>query len=184
MKFLKILGLFLVVFLLQVKIVFAQDNPNLKSEIQDLNNKMADAVKNQNTSAIMDFYADDAISLPSYQPMIKGKDAIRQQNEKDMKEGSTLTDMKLNTDQVFGSGDMVYEVGTYNVTFKMAGTSSDQSTMNDNGKYLTVWQKVNGQWKVKAEIWNTDRTPSEMMQAMDKNKTMNNEEMTGEKGNK
>lgn len=179
MKLVRALCLFMLVLLLQVNIVTAQDNSTLKSEIQGINDRMVEAVINQNMSAVMDFYTDDAISLPSYKPMLQGKEAIREQNEKDMKEGSKLTDMKLNTEKVFGRGDMVYEIGTYDVTFTSPESSSSEP-MNDKGKYLTVWQKVNGQWKVKAEIWNTNHTPSEMMQAMDKNKTMDNDEMTGE----
>jgi ketosteroid isomerase-like protein len=32
--------------------------------------------------------------------------------------------------------------------------------INDNGKYMTVWEKQSdGSWKVKAETWNSDNNP-------------------------
>jgi uncharacterized protein (TIGR02246 family) len=169
--------------MLQVNSVTAQDNSDLKSQIQSMNDKMASAVKSQDMNTVMDFYADDAVSMPSYQPMLKGKEAIKTQNEKDMKEGSHLSDMKLNTQDVYGSGNLVYEVGTYNVTYTSPENSGQ--TMKDNGKYLTVWEKQNDrQWKIKAEIWNTDRSPREMMEAMEHNNKMmdkDKDEMTGGK---
>lgn len=171
MKPLRIICLTVIVFLLQATIVNAQENLALKAEIKLINERMVDAVVNQNLAEIINFYTEDAIALPDFQPMLKGKEAIRKHNEKDISEGSKLTDMKLITEQVVGSGDMVYEIGTYDITF--APEEIGGEPMTDYGKYLTVWQRVNGQWKIKVEMWNTDRTPVEIIQSMGNNSSMN-----------
>jgi ketosteroid isomerase-like protein len=52
--------------------VFAQDSA-LKEKIQQMNNQMVKDMLADNSEAMLKMYADDAISLPSYEPMIKGK---------------------------------------------------------------------------------------------------------------
>jgi len=41
------------------------------------------------------------------------------------------------------AGDMALEIGTWTVA---------SETEPDTGKYVTVWQKIDGQWKAAAEI--------------------------------
>ncbi len=49
---------------------------------------------------------------------------------------------------VEGRGDLAYEVGTYTVT------AADGS--KDTGKFVVVWKRQNGAWKIAADIWNSD----------------------------
>ena len=50
---------------------------------------------------------------------------------------------------VAASGDMATEAGTW--TFSAA-----TPPLNDTGKYLVHWHKVNGSWKMVDDIWNSD----------------------------
>lgn len=134
---------------------FAQDS-NLKQEFQKKNNEMIEAMLNDNTEAMLDMYTDDAISLPSYEPMLRGKAAMIESHNRNKDAGFKMNDMTLNTMEVWSSGNYAYEIGTYTIDISMP----QMENWKDNGKYLTVWEKQSdGLWKVKADTWNTDNNP-------------------------
>jgi len=54
---------------------FAQDAA-LKEKFQKMDNEMIKNMLTDNTEAMMSMYTDDAISMPSYEPMLKGKDEM------------------------------------------------------------------------------------------------------------
>ncbi len=49
------------------------------------------------------------------------------------------------------AGDMAYDIGTYNL-----GLDGPDGRIEDKGKYVVVWRKVNGEWRVMADIVNRD----------------------------
>ncbi|MEE4177368.1 MAG: DUF4440 domain-containing protein, partial [Bacteroides sp.] len=113
------------------------------------------------TEAGMAFYADDVYYMPSYMKMIKGVEAMRKFDAEREGKEPDITDMKLNTLEVIKSGNMIIEIGTYSLSFIMPQTSE---TINDYGKYVTIWEKTDDSMKIKVEIWNTDMNPWAMTQ--------------------
>lgn len=135
----------------------AQQNEELKKHIQELNDKLIQAMAVEDWNSIMSLYTDDVISLPSYEPMLIGKDAILKSGIESQEAGFRINEMTLNTMEVYSSGNLAYEIGTFTINMTMPGMSE---TWDDNGKYLTVWEKQNdGSWKIKVETWNTDNNP-------------------------
>jgi ketosteroid isomerase-like protein len=56
------------------------------------------------------------------------------------------------TVDVYGSGDLAYEVGNYVLTIQPEG----QEPIEDKGKYVVVWKQIaDGSWKMHVDIWNT-----------------------------
>jgi ketosteroid isomerase-like protein len=51
------------------------------------------------------------------------------------------------------SGDMAYEIGTFQTTVNDAQGKPTSSV----GKFVVNWQKRDGQWKVVADIFNDDK---------------------------
>ena len=47
-------------------------------------------------------------------------------------------------------GTMAVDIGTYNFSFQSPGGKVD-----DHGKYLEVWRKTGGNWKIVADMYNT-----------------------------
>ena len=47
---------------------------------------------------------------------------------------------------------MAYDVGTYRLAY-----DGPSGPVEDNGKYLVVWEKRDGEWKAVADMINTDR---------------------------
>ncbi len=54
--------------------------------------------------------------------------------------------------QVADSGELAYTSGHYDMSF----TGPDGKLIPDHGKYVTVWQKQGGAWKVIVDCFNTD----------------------------
>ena len=87
---------------------------------------------------ILSMYTDDAYSLPSYSPMLKGKKAMANHAEEHEKMGMKLKTFTLMTKNVFGSKDQMIQIDTYSLTMEMPGQGFPNS---DKGKYLKVKQK-------------------------------------------
>ena len=150
--------LFCLVFI--TNIALAQD-ADLKEKFQQKNNEMVEAMKSDNTDVLLNMYADNAISMPSYEPMIQGKAEMMESHKKNKEAGFKMNDMTLKTMDVWSSGDFAYEIGTYTIDISMPGMEN----MQDNGKYLTIWEKQSDDtWKIKVDTWNSDNNPWENMQ--------------------
>ena len=154
--------------LVMVANMFAQTSmPQERKIFQDLNNKWNKALVAGDLNTLVDYYVDDAVSLPSYAPIMRGKSEIREGNQKDLSQTKYLS-LNSTTTDVFGTGDVRIEVGTYEISLIPAKMTEP---INDHGKYLTVWQKQSsGSWKIKADTFNTDMPPMGQTQAGAKEK--------------
>lgn len=146
-------------------IVFSQSSQDYKSKIEKINKEMVKNMLEGNVEKSMSMYTEDAISLPSYEPMHEGLDAIRKATEKMMSSGWKCTSFEPNIVKVVPNGNLITEIGTYKITMTMPGMDKP---MDDHGKYLTIWEKQkDGSLKVKVETWNSDVDPMTMMKSMD-----------------
>jgi ketosteroid isomerase-like protein len=50
------------------------------------------------------------------------------------------------------SGDLAYEIGTYALAF-----DTNDARAEDHGKYVVVWRKDEGAWKIVADVINSDK---------------------------
>jgi uncharacterized protein (TIGR02246 family) len=120
-----------------------------KATIQSLNDKFAQAFNAGDAAAVAALYTDDAVILPPGGEMMKGKSAIQA-----FWKGATeqLGNGKLTTVDVKPLGSQAaQEIGTF--TFRTKGTQPQEIT----GKYVVVWEKVGGEWKLATDIWNTNK---------------------------
>ena len=146
--------------------ITAQPNSNsttLKQSIQQLENQWCKAYINKDTTTLINMYTDDAVSMPPEMPMMKGKDEIAKGTKMDFNSGIKYTSFIANTIEVYETGNVAYEVGTYKSVFIPAHMKYE---ISDHGKYLDIWQKQSdGSWKIKYDIWNSDVPPMPMMQS-------------------
>jgi uncharacterized protein (TIGR02246 family) len=165
-----LLNMLMIVFVFSAVNLLAQNNDwsEMKTNFDKMNDKFGQALIDGDYNTVASFYTDDAVSLPSYESMWRGKDAILEGNKKDFESGIKYHSFKGKTTDVFGSSDIVYEIGTYEISFTLPNMTNE---MNDHGKYLNVWQKQSdGSWKLKADTWNSDVNPMSMSQAGAKSK--------------
>jgi ketosteroid isomerase-like protein len=147
---------------------FTQTNAEYKAKIEKINKTMTKDMLAGNTESSMAYYCDDAVSLPSYEPMREGIAAIRKSGEEMKKSGMKINSFEPTTLKVLVNGNWITEIGTYKINMSIPGMDKP---MNDHGKYLTVWEKQkDGALKIKIETWNTDVNPMTMMGGMEQSK--------------
>ena len=91
-------------------------------------------------------YTVDAIAFPPGSAMVRGRAAIGTM-WKGMAE--QVSNPKVTTLEVKRlSPSTAREIGTFSLTTK------EPSPKEVSGKYLVVWERVQGEWKLAADIWN------------------------------
>jgi ketosteroid isomerase-like protein len=131
-------------------------NEELKAMIQDYNDAMCDAMVKGDNERLFSFYDEKVISMPNYGEMVRGLDAMIAQHEESAAKGNKVLSMSLKAKKVTDYGDVLVEIGFYQISFKVAEMPEPY---NDGGKYLTVWKKHGNEYKILNEIWNTNVHP-------------------------
>lgn len=158
--------LFAILFALifTASLINAQDTAELKKKIQEMNDKAAEMMVANDEAGMWANYTEDVISMPSYEPMLKGIEACKQSYKKMNESGMKMTAFKSVVTDVIDAGNYVVDIGTYKISMSIPGMDMP---WDDHGKYMTIWQKQDdGSLKIKVETWNTDVNPWEEMQKM------------------
>jgi uncharacterized protein (TIGR02246 family) len=127
-------------------IVSAQ-NAAVKAAIDAANKKFGAAVTAGNAAGVAGLYTDDAMVLPPNGETVTGRPAIEKLFQALVAAG--IKEITLTAKEVESHGDAATEIGMYSVK---DGTGKEI----DRGKYMVSWKKVQGQWKLHRDIWNSD----------------------------
>ena len=128
---------------------------DLKAAEQAVRNadvKWSKAAAAHDMNGVFAYYTDDAVVLPANGEMLTNKSGVQKAWMEMLIPGVDVswTSMWVEASK---SGEMVYDVGSYTMTTKIA----KGKTVNDRGKYLAVWKKqTDGSWKAVANTWNSD----------------------------
>ncbi len=144
--------------LIAVSQLYAQGEADMKAKFNELNKKFSKMMVDNDLEGMLNYYAENPISMPSYQPMLRGLDAMRESHKQQHEMGMKMTAFELIATDVIVEGNIAIEIGTYTVSMDMP----EMGSIDDHGKYMNVWEKQGGDWKIRADIWNTDMNP--MMQ--------------------
>ena len=102
----------------------------------------------------LSYYADDASMFPPNVPVVTGPDARRKMWTTLFSPAELVFSNAATKVEVARSGDLGYEIGTFEESFKDAGGSPVKLI----GKYVVVWKKQpGGQWKAIIDVFNTDK---------------------------
>lgn len=93
-------------------------------------------------------YTQDAQVLPPNSDVLTGREAIQAFWQGAMDMG--VKAVTLETVEVDGAGDALYEVGR----FALKGVEGQEI---DAGKYVVIWKQDGGQWRVHRDIFNSSR---------------------------
>jgi hypothetical protein len=92
-------------------------------------------------------FAPDARAFPPGAATVMGAQALHDFTVDYIKAG--LIEFREQSTRFYGNDTHVVDEGTYVVTY-----GPDHVT--ERGKYLNVWTRVNGSWKIASNMWNTD----------------------------
>jgi uncharacterized protein (TIGR02246 family) len=120
-----------------------------QSEIAAVNRMFEEAAGNGDLESLASLYTKDAVALPPDGPFVRGRDNIKQMWAS-IAQQIGLKSVKLETvDLEMVGGETAHEVGEAQLTLG-SGTAVV--------KYVVVWKKVDGQWRLHRDIWNTKAT--------------------------
>ena len=124
----------------------SHDDESVKSHIRKEALNWGEEVRRGDSAAMAAHYTSDAIVMPSNSEPVKGNDIVKFW-------GSVVRmgvkDLKLNITDISGDGDVYAETGT----LELFGANNKSL---DKGKYVVVWKKENGNWKMYRDIWNSN----------------------------
>jgi uncharacterized protein (TIGR02246 family) len=124
----------------------AQTGGDLTAQISKMSDAWEKAYNAADAAGLAALYAKDARVLPPNGDPVSGSSAIRTYFDGDVKAGAKD---ELTTENVVGSGDYAVETGKFVVT-------SAEGKHLDHGKYVTVYKKADGGWKIFRDIWNSN----------------------------
>ena len=148
--------IFVVGFLLMVSCskpaepVATFDLEKAKTAINAANQKFMDALNKGDSLGMGSCYHSECVVLiPNMEPVV-GRVAVISFDGNAIKWG--VTGIVINTSEVDGNEESVFEVGTYDLLGK------DRISI-EKGKGLRIWKQENGEWKIYREAWNVNAPP-------------------------
>jgi ketosteroid isomerase-like protein len=98
--------------------------------------------------SIANTYTEDGKIFPNNSAIIEGRDAIKKRWM--LPEGSKVLDHQLLPEAINVMGNVAYDYGYYQ------GQTQGKSGLVTafKGKYVVIWKKINGDWKMYLDIWN------------------------------
>jgi ketosteroid isomerase-like protein len=130
--------------------------------IGELNRHFAEAFKTRNFAAVAGLFTDDAVMLPPRRNIITGRSRIQSFWTK----ANRMREMHFETDIVTPlGGDVIREIGTLKMRIERPAASRDEGISERveshfrviRGKYVFLWRKVDGEWRLETSIWNRNR---------------------------
>lgn len=123
--------------------------------IREIDAAWARALGRKDLDRVMSNYAEDASFLPPDEPIVVGRERIREWFAKRVTLPGYSATFAPTTVRVAGSRDIAYELGTFRVSLEdPAG-----KPVIHIGKHLVTWEKRGGRWQVTAESINRDSPP-------------------------
>jgi uncharacterized protein (TIGR02246 family) len=102
-------------------------------------------------AGIAALYTDDAQIMPPGAAAVSGRDNIAAFWQEALSAGGVS--VTLEVVEVVAQGNHATEVGRFSMT------DADGNAV-DQGKYLVLWRKEQGQWHLARDIWNSDGAPA------------------------
>jgi ketosteroid isomerase-like protein len=130
----------------------AVDTSAEESAIMTLESEWSDRFGADDVDWIVALHAEGAVQLPPQAPLVSGSEALRAAwagmagaEGLEISWSSTMA-------KVAPSGDMAYDYGT--------ATMTTPDGVAHPMKYLVVWVRVDGEWKVAADMFNANEPPT------------------------
>ena len=132
--------------------VVKMDIQSEKDDIQNLEDQWAVGFIANDVDKIVNLYATEAVSMSSEKPTLTGIQEIRKHIESMLSDTALIFNTyKYTIDimEISASGDLAYVRGHDEVTMK-----TKDGNLQDKGRYIDIWKKIDGKWKIITMISN------------------------------
>jgi ketosteroid isomerase-like protein len=120
----------------------------LKAEeqtIRALEQRWRQALSAKDAAAVMGLNAEGGYYLPQGSDGYLGPEVVGKRWAGEFTGGEFILEREPKTIEIARAGDMVYETGTYKVSWDKP---KERRKGQCSGNYVTVWKKVGGEWKL------------------------------------
>lgn len=124
-------------------------DPTARAAIDAVNQQFMAIFRSADPAALTALYTSNGQLLPPHGDIVTGTQAINKFWQGFLAPGIAVTFKSL---EVETHGDIGHEVAYYTVT-------DEGGKVLDTGKYIVIWKREGGQWKLHRDIWNTN-TPA------------------------
>jgi ketosteroid isomerase-like protein len=133
-------------------------NPRVaRDELLSVDERFATEVAEHGVSVFERYYAEDAVEMPAFQPLLEGKSAVLEFYKPYGNNPNFKLTWKPIHAEVSKEGDLGFTYGHYQAT-----TIDDEGTpVTRVGKYVTIWRReYDGGWKVVLDGGSPDQRES------------------------
>jgi uncharacterized protein (TIGR02246 family) len=123
----------------------------VRAAIDAANEKFSEGGAKGDAALLASVYTSDAEAFPPNADVVGGREAIQKMWQSVLDMG--INGITLKTRDVESAGDLAYESGSYEMRTK-------DGNVADRGKYCVVSKRVQGQWRLHRDIWNTSMPPA------------------------
>ncbi len=104
---------------------------------------------NGSIRGLAELYVTDGKILPNGSRIIEGRDAIAEKFK--LKDGYSTISHVVNSEEITITGEYAFDYGYYEGITE--NEKEEQSGFK--GKYVIIWKKINGEWLIYVDIWNS-----------------------------
>ncbi len=123
------------------------DLANAKKEIEESGRNFMTLLAKGDSVGLANCYTTDAKFMGSNSPAASGRKNIQSVLASIINSGATKFDLKLI--EVWGTEELIAEEGEFTLATK-------EGTQFDKGKYIVLWKKEDGKWKLFRDCFNSD----------------------------
>jgi ketosteroid isomerase-like protein len=120
-------------------------------EIRRLEQEFVAAELSRDVDAVLAIRTDDVVWMAPGIPTAEGQAAVRRLLQGNPGHAIAFTVTPARTEV---HGDLAYNRGTWSGRF-VAGNDTSQ----DHGKYVQIWRRVNGEWRIAVDMFHSDLAP-------------------------
>ncbi len=133
----------------QVPVTF--DLAGTRKVIEENNRRFTRAHVTGDQAAIDAMFTREARVLPPGADPVIGREAVARLTAEYIAFG--VAEFREDTTDFYGNEDILIDQGNYVMAYGKDKT-------RESGKYLNVWKKEDGAWKIYSNIWNTNAPPA------------------------
>ena len=122
------------------------DSIEMKKIIDEKTNKFTQAHITKDTAYLNNIFTQDAKTYPPNSDVVTGRVAISAVNSEWVNYG--IKEFSEESTSFYGNEDYLIDEGKYYLRY-------GENDIIDKGKYINIWKKENGDWKIYSNIWNT-----------------------------
>lgn len=127
-----------------------------ESAIEQIYSVWNDAIRAKDAEAVAALYAEDAVKLVPNLPLLEGRQEIESYYAGLFEVPDFRSTFGPTRIVVADGGDLAYDHGTYTASW-----TGEAGPAEEVGKYVSVWRRIDGGWRLAVDMDNPDPAPAE-----------------------